>query len=146
MPRPPTRPHREAHPGALFLSDVVAMNVRTNRARRELSQRELAERMTALGHTWSQAKASELERGERAILVDELAALALALGVTVPALLMPDDGVELDYGHPEAAMNAEVARAWLRGDDGAIEVTAHEPRLSFRVPPGLAFRGRKGKS
>ena len=46
--------------------------------------------MRELGQeTWSRATVSELERGGRRISVDELPAIAIALGLDVPTLLRP---------------------------------------------------------
>lgn len=90
--------------------------------------------MTVLGHPWTQATASELERetGQRALTIDELGALALVVGATVPELVDFGENRKdrLDYGHPEVAMKPRAAVSWLRGysrvsitsvdDDGTI--------------------------
>lgn len=52
-----------------------------------MKQSELAELMTMLGQGWAQATVSAVERGERKVHVDELGALAAALGTTIPGLL-----------------------------------------------------------
>lgn len=115
MPRAAVKPKREPVDGSVFLSDVVAENVRDWRKRRELSQDEVARRMRALGHDWVQRTASESERGVRSISIDELASLAIVLGATFVELLdFGDRAGGLDYGHPGGAMKRRAAQAWTR--------------------------------
>lgn len=135
MARIPNRPKREPHEGAVFLTDVVADNARGRRQEKGHSQREVAERMTALGHPWTQATTSELERGDRGVNVDELAALALVLGATFEELLDPG-GAKLDYGHPKGPMGGRAARSWLRSES-RIEIVSVDADgvVHFRLSP-----------
>lgn len=64
------------------LSDIVAANVRAEMARRKISQRALAEKAGI-----SQPQIYRRLRGELAFDVDELGAIANALGIDVRALL-----------------------------------------------------------
>ncbi|MFG3289408.1 helix-turn-helix domain-containing protein [Streptomyces sp. NPDC048179] len=57
------------------------------RAERGLSQVQLADRVTALGHPMSNTMLSRIERAQRRCDVDDLVAIAEALHVPVPALL-----------------------------------------------------------
>ncbi|MGW7539878.1 helix-turn-helix domain-containing protein [Streptomyces sp. NPDC054770] len=57
------------------------------RAERGLSQRQLADRVTALGHPMSNTMLSRIERAQRRCDVDDLVAIAEALHVPAPALL-----------------------------------------------------------
>lgn len=64
------------------LSDIVAANVRAEMARRKISQRALADKIGI-----SHASIYRRLRGELAFDVDELGAIADALGIDVRALL-----------------------------------------------------------
>ena len=133
MPGPtPERAGRAPRPGSHFLSDALAANVRTFRARRRFKQQDLAQRMTQLGHRWVRVTVSQVERGRRNLTVDELLGLALVLDATLDELLDPIgvDGRDwrmLDYG--PAAIPPERAREWLRSevrigmlDDGRLRI------------------------
>ena len=91
MPRPIPAADAAPYPGARFATSIVAANVAGYRraASPTMRQTDLAERMSALGHPWTQAVVSIVETEQRHVTVDELLALAIALGVTVPALLDP---------------------------------------------------------
>jgi transcriptional regulator with XRE-family HTH domain len=71
------------------LGYVVARNVRAERARLGLHQRDLAARLG-----WVQVTVSALETGKRAVTIGEMPALCDALGVTLADLVRgadPDD-------------------------------------------------------
>jgi len=57
------------------------------RAERGLSQRQLADRVTALGHPMSNTMLSRIERAQRRCDVDDLIAIAEALHAPALALL-----------------------------------------------------------
>lgn len=57
------------------------------RTERGLSQRQLARRVTALGHPMSNTMLSRIERVQRRCDIDDLVALAEALRVAPPVLL-----------------------------------------------------------
>lgn len=57
------------------------------RAERGLSQRQLADRVTALGHPMSNTMLSRIERAHRRCDIDDLVALAQALLVSPLVLL-----------------------------------------------------------
>jgi transcriptional regulator with XRE-family HTH domain len=87
--RVPIRPRRAQKEGTKSLSAVLARNARQERNLRRLSQDDVAERMTALGHAWSRQTTSDVERGHRNVTIDELLGLALVLGAPIGALLDP---------------------------------------------------------
>jgi transcriptional regulator with XRE-family HTH domain len=64
------------------IGDVVAANVRAERARLRLTQRQLAERLG-----WSVGTLADLEAGRRRPAVDDLPRLCAALDVTLIDLL-----------------------------------------------------------
>ena len=65
----------------------MADNIIACRARRRLSQRSLAERMTALGFEWRQQTVASIESGGRRVFVGELLGLACALSTSFASLL-----------------------------------------------------------
>ena len=65
----------------------IAANIRAERARRRLSQRQVADAMRHLGYdNWHQQTVGAVERGERYVQADELIALAEVLD-TAPDVL-----------------------------------------------------------
>ncbi len=65
----------------------LGANVRFLRERREISQAELARRMSAAGCPWHQSTVARVEAGRQAVRASEAEALARILGVTVDRLL-----------------------------------------------------------
>lgn len=118
----PKRAGRSPRKGSRFLSDVVAENVRVLRTLRRLSQSDLAARMSYLGHEWTRATVSDVERSRRNVTVDELLGLALSLRTEVPNLLDPA-GIDgraqeaLDYGIADP-IPTRSAQDWLHGRVG----------------------------
>lgn len=70
--------------------DTVRENVLRYRTRLNLGYADLARRLEALGRPIPVLGLSRIERGERRIDVDDLMALAVALGVSPTSLLLPD--------------------------------------------------------
>lgn len=66
-----------------------------------MTQAELAEHMTAIGHGWVQATVSEVERGGRGVSAHELAGLALCLNTC------PLDLLRLPAWPPSASSGAD---------------------------------------
>jgi transcriptional regulator with XRE-family HTH domain len=88
MPAPtPDRAGLEPPEGALFPSQILARNLGAVRRLRGWRQELVAERMNFLGHPWTPATVSEVERGRRNVTVDELFSLALVFGLTLARLL-----------------------------------------------------------
>jgi transcriptional regulator with XRE-family HTH domain len=75
-------------PSVPGLGDVLASNVRAERARRRWRQTDLAERLG-----WPQSSVSDLESGRRRVGVDDIVPLCRAFDVTLARLL---DGAEPD--------------------------------------------------
>lgn len=74
------------------INDALAANLRSMQARKRLQQSDVAERMSALGYSWRRQTVSQVMRGERRVLAEEVYALALTLETTVSSLIeMPDD-------------------------------------------------------
>ena len=72
------------------LGDVLAANIRAERARRRWRQEDLAD---LLG--WPRSSVSDLESGKRRIVVDDLVPLCQAFDVTFAKLLDGADEAEL---------------------------------------------------
>jgi transcriptional regulator with XRE-family HTH domain len=71
-------------------SDALAANLRAYRLLRNLTQDELAARMTHLNHGWGRSTVSAVEGRTRNVTVDEMFGLALCLGVAIGPLLDPE--------------------------------------------------------
>jgi len=69
------------------LGRTVVENVKRLRTEQRLNYTELSERLTSCGRGINAAGVRRIEDGERRVDVDDLAALATALGVSIPSLL-----------------------------------------------------------
>jgi transcriptional regulator with XRE-family HTH domain len=69
----------------------VVANLVQLRGERKLTYRELSDRLAQLGRPIPTLGLSRIEKGERRVDADDLVALAIALGVTPNALLLPRD-------------------------------------------------------
>jgi transcriptional regulator with XRE-family HTH domain len=100
---PASSRRREGRGSAMLPSQALALNLRAARAQLKLSQQDLAERMSALGHPWTRPTASQVERGIRSVTVDELFGLCLALQVDATTLLLlPENwNAPMDTGLPQ---------------------------------------------
>jgi transcriptional regulator with XRE-family HTH domain len=91
------------------------------REARQMSLTQLGQAMGRyLGKPWSRQAVHQAERGRRAFTAAELAAIALALDTSIPALFLADSGqIEL----PGQAVSAEDYRAILlyAGDDTPLD-------------------------
>ncbi len=91
------------------------------REARQMSLTQLGQAMGRyLGKPWSRQAVHQAERGRRAFTAAELAAIALALDTSIPALFLADSGpIEL----PGTAVSAEDYRAILlyAGDEAPLD-------------------------
>lgn len=97
------------------VEEFVGERVRIARNDRGWKQTELVEKLQKLGFTqWYQSKVAKIEKGEvKRLALDDVLALAAALGVQLAHLLSPEEGeVELA---PEVKLEAPAFRAWFRG-------------------------------
>jgi transcriptional regulator with XRE-family HTH domain len=69
--------------------EAVARNVTAARARRRLSQEQLAKAMQELGFAWVRQTVTEAERNRRRITVEELLGLAITLRTELTMLIYP---------------------------------------------------------
>lgn len=107
---------------------LVADNITAARARHRLSQRAVAERMTALGFEWRQQIVASVETGKRRLTVAEVLGLAYALETSIGVLLEPlpeVPRVALPSGQTlDAASTAWSVRHF---NDGTIEWNGNTP-------------------
>lgn len=124
-PAPSQKPRPRAD--AIFPRQLLAANIRAGRALLDLSQQDLADRMSALGHQWSRPTVSQVERAARAVSVDELYGLAHALVMDILMLLSPPEGarLQLDTGLPKTLYAAAV-KGMLTHD------SPHRPHVSWK--------------
>lgn len=108
MPRP-VREHGSA-------AARVASNVRRIRKSRGMSTYALSTALGALGWPIHQSGVARIETGERRVDVDDLVALAVALGCTVNALMLPPAlGADVAVT-PALVADAADLWAWATGD------------------------------
>lgn len=118
----------------------VTENVERIRRARGLSQKQLTELLAKAGRPMLTTVVSKIERGERRVDVDDLAALATALGVTPNALLLPPTtagDVDLTPAVRTSALNAW---KWATGDTPLPEETAMPHGYEEAVRRRLSFR------
>lgn len=94
---------------------TVAANIARLRERRGLTTRQLSGMLERAGRPIPASGITRMEKGERVVTTDELAALAVAFGVSPSALLLPltnrhDERVEITGGGEVDAL-----RAWEWG-------------------------------
>lgn len=100
-------------PGSL--SQQVAWRLRQLREERRLPYTELAERLAKIGQPIPVLGLRRIERGERRVDVDELAALALALNVPPLLLLFPIDHEDWVAVAPNWVIRTWNAAEWFTG-------------------------------
>ncbi len=133
-------PKRRVQLGAT--GEQVRMNVRRLRERLGLSQSQLARLTAETSRSLAATAINEIENGARRVDVDDLVALAGALGVNPNALLMPDrvgDDHDVELSGI-GTVNSGRAWQWARGyspirDDpeSLADHTADLARATFRM-------------
>jgi transcriptional regulator with XRE-family HTH domain len=103
------------------VEEAIGQQIAHLREARQMSLTQLGQAMGRyLGKPWSRQAVHQAERGRRAFTAAELAAVALALDTSIPALFLTDVGpIEL----PGATVPAEDYRAILlyAGDDVPLD-------------------------
>jgi transcriptional regulator with XRE-family HTH domain len=97
---------------------IVAANIARLRERRGLTTRQLSGELERAGRNIPASGITRMEKGERVVTTDELAALAVAFGVSPSALLLPltdrsTDSVEVTGG---GTVLAGDAWSWANGE------------------------------
>lgn len=135
------------------VSAVVGRNVR--RLRADESQDAVAVRVRRFGPNWTRATIRAVEEGSAAVLVDELPAIAAALGASVLDLLDGAEGEIVTIGEGSASLDAvravfaqparpAAAFPVLFGPEPAsVEIAAGGKRLGAEQA-AIVWRGRGG--
>ncbi|MFG2871004.1 helix-turn-helix domain-containing protein [Streptomyces sp. NPDC048338] len=136
---------------------AVAANIARLRERRGLTTRQLSAALERAGRAVPASGITRMEKAERVVTADELAAFAAVFGVSPSALLLPmtvraDDDVEVTGGgHAPAAE----AWAWANGQRPLILTPGIEQTQMLeyqlfgkpqwlREPSHLILRGERG--
>ncbi|WP_217169617.1 helix-turn-helix domain-containing protein [Streptomyces sp. AC512_CC834] len=93
-------------------STQVARNIERVRKARQLKQKDVSDRLRAVGRPMLPTVVSKVERGERRIDVDDLVSFALALNVSPLALLLPPHGASDPYIPLTDTVETTLANAW----------------------------------
>lgn len=101
----------------LTAAQLFGRRVREERLRQNhLSQQGLAERLRKIGKPLDRTMIGRIERGESTAMLDQVLALAAALGVAPIDLITPTDAsVSVEVAGTLVVPGA-VARAWIRGN------------------------------
>ncbi|MEU3287807.1 helix-turn-helix domain-containing protein [Streptomyces longwoodensis] len=94
----------------------LRLNIARVREARGMSKKDLSEKVAALGRPIPPLGISRLEAGTRRVDVDDLIALALALRVSVNALLLPRDGDGTESVELTDSVSLTAAEAWQWAD------------------------------
>jgi transcriptional regulator with XRE-family HTH domain len=97
-------------------AQIVARRVAEERNARGWSQEELRKQLKELGYEKSRSTLTKLEGGQyRGVSVDDVFALAAALGVNPVHLLTPREDDATVLVTPKVKLPARTVRAWIRG-------------------------------
>jgi transcriptional regulator with XRE-family HTH domain len=98
----------------------LAESLRRIRRAGRVTTAELSRRLAALGQPIPDTSITKTEQGTRRVDVDDLPALALALGVTPNTLLLPEigylGGTEVHHLTPAVSGTAEQLWQWAQGE------------------------------
>lgn len=130
----------------------IALTHNIRRLRGDLSYAELSRRLDGIGRDIPPLGLRRIEAGTRRVDVDDLVALAAALGASPVTLLMPkaadpDDVVEVTGREPDAA---EIVWDWLRallfrGFEDYESLVASNPPWAFESATHLANTQRASR-
>jgi transcriptional regulator with XRE-family HTH domain len=135
-------------------TERVAANIRHYREAKGLNPQELSDRVAGLGRHINQSSIWKIESGARRVDVDDLVALALALGVTPDLLLLrtsdSDPGTSADAVELTPHRTATPLDTWrwasglapLPGDDIPREQFRRDNRPHVKDSVPLAYIGK----
>jgi transcriptional regulator with XRE-family HTH domain len=114
------------------ITALVRANIRAARARLNLTQASVAKRMQQLGYRWYPQTCGLVERNQRPLLADELAALALCLKTTPEELMLPTGDVQaVTFG------NKQVPAQRLSIVDDSVDWDGDDLKIT---PPTVQYR------
>lgn len=120
------------------LEQGLGRHVAYHRERQRLTVRELSARLDALGHKILPSGITKIEQGTRGVSVDDLLALAKALGVPPLLVLFPVGAIDSVDVLPSQHMSTWAAARWfvgeapLPGDDRAKWEEGAAPLILMR--------------
>lgn len=106
---------------------TVGENLRRLRALQNVTQSELSARLRENGRPIPVASIGRIESGERRVEVDDLVALAIALGVAPLALLLPDTRTPDEVVELTGWGTVQASEAWMWGASGVPLVLDGSP-------------------
>ncbi|GAB6859095.1 helix-turn-helix domain-containing protein [Microbacterium xylanilyticum] len=113
----PQRPRERGNPIGPT-ARTVGENIKRLRGDMGVTQAELSKRLAANGRPIPVASIGRIESGDRRVEVDDLAAIAIALGVGPLALLLPDTRLPVDVVEITGWGKAQAREAWFWGASG----------------------------
>jgi transcriptional regulator with XRE-family HTH domain len=125
--------------------ELVGEQVKRARESLGWKQSDLAARLEELGYTgWRQSKVAKIEQGignggVKRLALDDVIALALALGVQFPHLLAPD-GAEAVQVAPKLTCSRADFDRWIRGQWPLVAADERTFYLGALVPDSDAKR------
>jgi len=124
-------------------AQTVSANVKRLRDQRNLGLRGLSKKLGEVGRPLGHAAVDQIEKGTRRVDVDDLMALAAALGVSPATLLMPDVKTGQDAvgvtGHPDS-VSARRAWSWFAH---ARPISEEDPLVNFIANAWPSWRVRE---
>ncbi|MEU2598454.1 hypothetical protein ABZ669_14685 [Streptomyces hirsutus] len=108
------------------VGEALRHNVKRLREQKRLTYVELSAKLTEAGRPIPVLGLRRIERGERRVDVDDLAALAVVLSAAPVDLLVPGTAHDAEpYGvTPEVMTTARTARGWIAGMELLTEPTS----------------------
>ncbi|MFF3092141.1 helix-turn-helix domain-containing protein [Streptomyces cyaneofuscatus] len=108
------------------ISRQIARNLPTLRKARNLSTTKLSAKLKEAGRPIPPTGITRIEKGERRVDIDDLAALALALNVSPGALLLPDsfDDETRTFLTDRARVSSRTAWRWFEGSAPPVDPPA----------------------
>jgi 8-oxo-dGTP diphosphatase len=114
------------------ITALVRANIRAARARLNLTQASVARRMQQLGYSWYPQTVGLVERNQRPLLADELAALAMCFETTFDVLALPPfDVAQVAFGeHVIPAQRLSIIDDSVTWDGDTLKVS--QPSVRYR--------------
>jgi transcriptional regulator with XRE-family HTH domain len=119
------------------IRSIIARHVNALRKERRLTQRQLAEKVELLGVKIDHSRIARVENGSASLDLPEAVAVAIVLGVSLEALIIPDEANEKVKVTPTIDVNREQLHTWLVGQE---EVDRLIDELRHRVHELAALR------
>ena len=113
---------------------VFRRRLKEAREEARMSQRDLVQRLDAIGLSLNQSAIARIERGERHVSLDEAIAIAAVLDAAPIHLFLPIEG-ESAHLAPKLKVQIDRARAWARGQRPLDPTNARFYQFQSPPPP-----------